>query len=99
MEDTRQISFLTIYASHKIATCSPGDGGETEEREALPHWCVTLRGVQYEDGLYLPTKDNPLTDGMSGATPRGSFDLKLNPASTLKQFVVKVEINHSDRLE
>lgn len=94
LEDTHGKYLSTIYASHKIATQSWQMAGGNRRKEALPHWCYS-RGVQYEDGLYLPTKDNPLTDGMSGATPRGSFDLKLNPASTLKQFVVKVEINHS----
>lgn len=53
------------------------------------------RGVKYDDGLYLPTKKEPLTDGISGATPHGSFDIKLSPATTLKAFVVKIEINHS----
>jgi hypothetical protein len=49
----------------------------------------------YEDGLYLPTKDKPMVDGISGATPLGSFDVKLISADPLKQFVVKVEVNHS----
>ena len=54
-----------------------------------------LAGVQYADGLYLPTKSEPLADGISGATPRGSFDLKLSPEAGLDRFVVKVEVNHS----
>ena len=51
--------------------------------------------MQYADGLYLPTKSEPLADGISGATPRGSFDLKLSPEAGLDRFVVKVEVNHS----
>ena len=51
--------------------------------------------AQYADGLYLPTKSEPLADGISGATPRGSFDLKLSPGAGLDRFVVKVEVNHS----
>lgn len=36
-----------------------------------------------------------MVDGISGATPRESFDVKLRTASQLKHFAVKVEINHS----
>lgn len=43
----------------------------------------------------MPTKKKPLIDGISGATPHESFDIKLNPATALKKFVVKIEINHS----
>lgn len=43
----------------------------------------------------MPTKKEPLTDGISGATPHGSFDIKLSPAIALKTFIVKIEINHS----
>ena len=58
------------------------------------HWCYS-RGIKYDDGLYLPTKKEPLTDGISGATPHGSFNIKLSPTTALKKFVVKIEINHS----
>ena len=63
-------------------------------KEALPHWCYQ-RGIQYEDGLYLPSKKEPLTDGISGATPKGSFNVKMSPTGKLKKFIVKIEINHS----
>ena len=45
-----------------------GQGGN-RRKEALPYWCHR-RGVVYDDGLYLPTKSQPLVDGMTGATPR-----------------------------
>lgn len=94
LEDVHGNYLSTVYASHKIATQSWQSAGNNRRKEALPHWCYS-RGVQYEDGLYLPTKKQPLTDGISGATPRGGFDVKINPAKGLKQFVVKVELNHS----
>lgn len=94
LEDTEGHYLSTIYATHKIATQSWQSSGGNRRKEALPHWCHS-RGMQYGDGLYLPTKKEPLTDGISGATPRGSFNVKFNPAKTLKQFIVKVEINHS----
>lgn len=94
IEDPEGNYLATIYASHKIATRSWQAAGGNRRREALPHWCHR-RGVQYPDGLYLPTKEEPLTDGISGATPRGSFGLKLCPDGGLTRFVVKVEVNHS----
>lgn len=94
VEDTQGNYLSTVYATSKIATQSWQAAGGNRRKEALPSWCYA-RGVQYDDGLYLPTKKEPLTDGVSGATPKGSFEVKLSLASALKQFVVKIEINHS----
>lgn len=94
LEDTQGNYLTTVYATHKIATQSWQASGGNRRQEALPHWCHS-RGVKYDDGLYLPTKKAPLTDGMSGATPQGSFEIKLTPAAALQQFIVKIEINHS----
>lgn len=94
LEDEEGRYLETVYVSHKIATQSWTMAGGNRRPEALPHWCHA-RGVRYADGLYLPTKEEPLTDGVSGATPRGSFGLKLAPAGELTRFVVKVEVNHS----
>lgn len=94
LEDVNGNYLSTIYASHKIATQSWQSSGGNRRKEALPHWCYS-RGVQYPDGLYLPTKKQPLTDGVTGATPHGGFAIKVSPAKGFKQFVVKVEVNHS----
>lgn len=58
------------------------------------HWCYA-HGEQYDDGLYLPTKDKPLTDGISGATPKSGFDVKIRPIGNSTCFVVTIEVNHS----
>lgn len=94
IEDTAGNYLSTVYATHRIATESWRSNGGNRRKEALPAWCHA-RGVQYPDGLYLPTKKQPLTDGISGATPTNNFDVKLRPSGDLKQFVVKIEINHS----
>lgn len=94
MEDMQGNYLSTVYVSHKIAAQDWQMANGNRRKEALPHWCHS-RGVVYEDGLYLPTKDKPFADGMSGATPREGFDVRLNPANNLKQFVIKIEINHS----
>lgn len=94
LEDMQGNYLSTVYVSHKIATQDWQMAKGNRRKEALPHWCFS-RGVKYFDGLYLPTKDKPLVDGISGATPRESFDVKLRTANHLKHFVVKVEVNHS----
>lgn len=55
LEDVHGNYLSTVYASHKTATQSWQSAGNNRRKEALPHWCYS-RGVQYEDGLYLPTK-------------------------------------------
>lgn len=94
MEDTNGKYLSTIYATHKIATQSWQAAGGNRRKESLPHWCYS-RCEQYEDGLYLPTKNKPLTDGISGATPKSSFDVKIRPIGNLTHFIVKIEVNHS----
>lgn len=94
IEDLQGNYISTIYATHKIATAKWQRASGNRRKEALPHWCHS-RGVQYDDGLYLPTQEKPLTDGISGATPTASFDMKIKPKGELKQFVVKIEVNHS----
>jgi hypothetical protein len=84
----------TVYVSHKAATGSWQGSSGNRRKESLPVWSHA-RGVRYSDGLFLPTKKEPLTDGISGATPHGSFDVKLRSVENLRQFVVKIEVNHS----
>lgn len=94
IEDEKEHYLSTVYVSHKIGTQSWQAAGGNRRQEALPHWCHQ-RGVRYPDGLYLPTKKEPLTDGITGATPHGSFQMKVTPTASLKRFVVKIEVNHS----
>lgn len=94
LEDTNGKYLSTVYASYKIAHQGWVNANGNRRKEALPCWCYA-RGVKYPDGLYLPTKDQPLTDAISGATPRKGFDVKITPNGNLKKFVVKVEVNQS----
>lgn len=93
-EDMEGHYLSTVYVTHKIATQSWQASGGNRRKEALPHWCHQ-RGIKYEDGLYLPTKKSPVTDGITGATPKSSFNVKMIPTGKLKKFIVKIEINHS----
>lgn len=94
IEDTCGNYISTVYVTQRIATQSWIMSKGSRRQEALPHWCYS-RGIQYEDGLYSPTKDKPLPDAVTGATPRGSFSVNFSQAVPLDMFVVKVEVNHS----
>lgn len=93
-EDTEGHYLSTVYVTHKIATQSWQASGGNRRKEALPYWCHQ-RGIKYDDGLYLPTKKSPVTDGITGATPKGSFNVKMISTGKLRKFIVKIEINHS----
>ena len=58
---------------------------------ALPVWSHQ-RGVQYEDGLYVPTRNTPLPDAITGATLTDNFKL-LSSLDPVSNFVLKLEIN------
>lgn len=94
LEDLSGNYISTVYVTHSIGTQSWTAAGGDRRKSALPVWCHS-RGIQYSDGLYLPTKDKPITDGISGATPKGSYDVKLQSVGNLRQFIVKIEVNHS----
>jgi hypothetical protein len=94
IEDVNGNYVSTVYASYKRATQSWQSAGRDRRKEALPYWCH-CRGVKYVDGLYLPTKKQHLTDGITGATPTESFDVKLHPTKEITHFKVMVEVNHS----
>ena len=59
--------------------------------DALPHWSHA-RGVRASDGLFAPMASDPLPDGISGATPSGSFQLQTQHFETTK-FKVLLEVN------
>ncbi|MFW5644973.1 MAG: hypothetical protein ACOCZL_03590 [Bacteroidota bacterium] len=69
--------------------------GELRRPAALPVWSHR-RGIQADDGLYLPTPEDPVPDAITGPTPPQSFIIKSkleNP--DLRQFLVFFEINQT----
>lgn len=94
IEDTSGNYLSTVFVTHKIATEAWQANKNNRRKESLPHWCHQ-RGIVYEDGLMLPTKDNPLPDGITGATPKADKTIKLTPVKLEKPFVIKAEFNHS----
>jgi hypothetical protein len=91
----------TLYVTRRTATQKwRGKAGPYEEKgnirrkAALPYWAHS-RGIQYDDGLYLPTKKNPLPDTVTSASPKSSFQLSSSVSEDLDSFVLLVELNNS----
>lgn len=66
-------------------------GGDYRRVNALPVWSHK-RGVQYEDGMYVPTRKSPLPDAITGATLIDNFKL-LSSIGPLSNFKLKIELN------
>lgn len=90
----------TLYVTERVGTQTwrgaPGDDTPAEairRKESLPVW-AHRRGVQYDDGLFLPTRSEPIADAVTAATPKRSFSIE---TSTLDNegFRILFEVNHS----
>jgi hypothetical protein len=94
LEDTDGNYVSTLFVTYKIATEGWVGNNDNRRKEALPHWCHQ-RGVIYDDGLLLPTKDEPLVDGITGATPKENKSLQARLNDFSEPLIVKAEFNHS----
>lgn len=95
IEDTAGNYVSTLFVSKKVATQGWLFSRGSRRQEALPYW-EHKRGIQYVDGLYLPTKDNPIPDGITGATPKAGFSVDLKTGEKrLQKFIVVAEFNQS----
>jgi hypothetical protein len=84
----------TLYATRKVATQGWAFANGNRRKESLPYW-AHRRGVVYPDGLYLPTKAEPLTDAVSGATPHAGLNLRFDAPEGQSRFYLYLEINQS----
>lgn len=89
----------TLYVTKKSATASwlkaPSDSDEEIEREsALPYWSHR-RNVKNGSGGFMPTKNTPLPDTVTSASPKSNFILRSHPESTAESYRLFVEINNS----
>ena len=94
IEDTNGMYVSTVYVSRKAATGGWIGADGNNRKEALPCWCHS-RGIRNNDGSFCPTKDNPVTDAMTGATPRKGFDTYYVDKKDMSHYYVMVEVNHS----
>jgi hypothetical protein len=69
------------------------EAGPVRRPAALPYW-GHQRGVQAEDGYYIPSPDNPMPDAVTGPTPKGNFTLVSKATGTAPRVLkVMLEIN------
>jgi len=104
IEDMEGEYVMTLYVAESIATGVfrhglPSSGrwlpGPLRRPAALPYW-GHKRGVKAEDGLYVPSSENPMYDAVSGATPKTNFRLETqSPQGDFRKYRVLFEINQS----
>lgn len=97
LEDEKGRFIKTLYVTGKTATSNFYSVRSDEERvrrpETLPYWSHK-RGVQAQDGLYIPSVDNTAFDGMTSATPKGDHLLNM-PIPERGKYRLMVEVNRS----
>jgi len=101
VEDLEGNYLDTLYVTRRTATQKwRGKAGPYEEKgnirrkASLPYW-AHRRGVRYDDGLFLPTRKDPLPDSITSASPKESFQLSSSVGEDLDSFMIYVEINNS----
>ncbi|MEM6737828.1 MAG: hypothetical protein AAF620_17345 [Bacteroidota bacterium] len=105
--DTTNNYLETLFVTHSTAKGEFYDGRSKENFkqfdqsqennfdyrrvDALPFWSKQF-GILAKDGRYAPTRENPLPDGISGATPAGSMLLN-SKINYDKPYRLLVELN------
>jgi len=95
LEDTSGNYLNSIYVTQKMATESWKNGADDRRVVSLPHW-GHQRGIMNDRGIYLPTKESPVTDGTTGATPKANSEYLIKPKNFTEPIVIKAEFNHAD---
>ncbi len=89
----------TLYVTRRAGTQSwrksPDlPAKEIRRPESLPCWSHR-RGIIYPDGLFMPTREDPVVDAITAASPKGDFHLKTRTPSDVTKFVILAEVNNS----
>lgn len=102
VEDMEGNYIQTLYVVQSIAssTFQHGQAGWGHWNEAvvrrpaaLPYW-GHKRGIKADDGLFLPSPENPVPDACTGATPKSDFNLQTRADARLpQQYRILLEIN------
>lgn len=92
--ETLYVTQAVAKQDWKKAPSDPTPKEEIRRPESLPHWSHQ-RGIKYDDGLYLPTRDNPIADAITSPTPKKSFILSTKIEAKRNEVFIKAEINHS----
>jgi hypothetical protein len=103
-EDSRGNYIQTLFITESLGTGVFGHGdassgkwmpGEIIRPATIPYW-AHKRGVLNESGSFMPTKNNPIPDAFTGATPAGNFEIRTKlDKSPSGSFRILFEINQS----
>jgi hypothetical protein len=95
VEDTSGNLIQTLFVTHKFGKQDwgivPHDKDVCFRTSSLPCWL----NKYHHAGNAMPTTNKPLPDGITAATPPGSFDINTTITPSNTAFVIMVEINSS----
>ncbi|MBN2510755.1 MAG: hypothetical protein JXB03_10775 [Spirochaetales bacterium] len=94
LEDENGQYLDTLFATRKIATEGWIFNNGNKRIESLPVWSH-LQNTDGQDLPTLPTKDRPLPDSITGATPKNETHIIVRPHNPGRPLYIFLEINHS----
>lgn len=94
MEDSSGEYLGTVFLTRKTATEGWIFNKGNRRIEALPVW-AHRRNIEDESGVLYPSKDEALSDGISGATPKEGSEIIISPLDSHSGFRLLMEVNHS----
>lgn len=94
LEDEEGHYLETLYVTEKTATEGWMANSGNRRVESLPVW-THRRNIEDESGFLMPSKENPVADTFTGATPRDAFYFSFDLPEGYEKVFFKLEINHS----
>ncbi len=94
MEDSAGNYLGTLFITRKTATEGWVFNRGNRRIESLPVW-AHKRDKEDESGVLYPSKEEPLTDGITGATPKGDSEIIIRPQGSHSGFWLYLEVNQS----
>jgi hypothetical protein len=101
IEDMEGNYIETLFVTEKVGTegwkKTPGEepvGADLRRPGSLPTW-GHRRGVVSSDGVSLPTKDDPMPDAVTSASPKASYTLTTVIPEGFERCVIYAEFNNS----
>lgn len=89
------VSLGTGVFGHGDASSGKWMPGEIRRPAAIPYWSHK-RGIKAEDGLFMPSKNKPVPDIYTGATPSGNFEISTKfDEMPPQKFRILFEINQT----
>lgn len=101
IEDDKGAFVQNLYVTQKTAEQGwlhgPGDPSKKnkiQRYEALPYW-MHKQNHNFDQGSLMPTKNNPLPELITSATPKKSVTIQSICDKQLRKFKILLEVNHS----